>query len=267
MAKKPEIVRAVHDDYFAAGAEIATTNTYNIHKDRFIRDGVPDAFDELNSLACRLAVQARDAHGSGLVAGGIGPLKGSYRPEEGNDIDVAAPAFEAVARGQADYVDLYLIETMSSLAAARGAVTGAKVVGKPVWCAFTVDDDDGSILRSGEPVEETLTLAKELGIEAVLINCSRPEAVTEAVARIAGGDIPVGAYANGFTRITEEFKQPNPHITMLEERKDLTPAAYGDFAEKWAASGAAIIGGCCEVGPAHVAEFSKRLNNGAVRNA
>ena len=131
MAENPEILRAVHADYFAAGAEIATTNTYNIHKDRFVRDGVEDQFDKLNKLACQLAAEARDAHGSGLVAGGIGPLGGSYRPDHGNDFDEAAEAFAEVARGQADIVDLYLIETISSLDAARGAFAGAKVVGKP----------------------------------------------------------------------------------------------------------------------------------------
>lgn len=259
MAERPEIVRAVHDEYFAAGAEIATTNTYNIHRDRFVRDGVPEQFERLNRLACRLAVEARDAHGSGLVAGGIGPLKGSYRPDQGNDPAVAAPAFEEVAAMQAEYVDLFLIETMASIAAARGAVMGASVPGKPVWLAVTVDDDDGTVLRSGEPVTAARDLAAELGVAALLVNCARPEAVSRAVPLLAGAGIPVGAYANGFTRITEAFTGPNPRITMLEERTDLGPAAYADFAERWAADGATIIGGCCEVGPAHIAEVAKKL--------
>lgn len=259
MAKRPDLVRAIHDDYFAAGAEVATTNTYNIHKDRFVRDGVADQFDELNRLACRLAAEARDAHGSGLVAGGIGPLRGSYRPDQGNDPATAAPAFEEVARGQADYVDLYLIETMSSLGAARGAVMGAKVPGKPVWLSFTVDDDDGTVLRSGEPVQDAAALANEMGVAALLINCSRPEAIAQSIPLLKAATMPVGAYANGFTRITEEFKSPNPLITMLDDRKDLDPAAYADFADQWAADGATIIGGCCEVGPTHIAELSRRL--------
>ena len=259
MAENPEIVRAVHDDYFAAGAEIATTNTYNIHRDRFVRDGVEDQFDILNKLACRLAAEARDAHGSGLVAGGIGPLGGSYRPDHGNDLDQAATAFEEVAVGQADYVDLYLVETISSLDAARGAVMGAKVPGKPVWLSFTVDDDDGSIIRSGESVGDAARLAEEMGAAALLINCSRPEAVSQAVALLKGASMPVGAYANGFTRITEAFKSDAPKITDLSERKDLDPAAYADFTDGWVKDGATIIGGCCEVGPAHIAEVVRRL--------
>lgn len=259
MAESPEIVRAVHDDYFAAGAEIATTNTYNIHRDRFVRDGVEDQFDKLNKLGCRLAAEARDAHGAGLVAGGIGPLGGSYRPDHGNDLDHAASAFEEIAVGQADYVDFYVIETIASLDAARGAMAGASVPGKPVWLSFTVDDDDGSIIRSGEMVADALKLAEELGAEAMLINCSRPEAVSDAVSRLSGATIPVGAYANGFTRITEAFKSGAPQITDLTQRKDLDPSAYADFGDAWAASGATIIGGCCEVGPAHIAELTRRL--------
>lgn len=259
MAENPEIVRAVHDDYFAAGAEIATTNTYNIHRDRFVRDGVEDQFDKLNRLGCRLAVEARDAHGSGLVAGGIGPLGGSYRPDHGNDIDQAASAFAEIAVGQADYVDFYLIETIASLDAARGAMAGAKVPGKPVWLSFTVDDDVGSIIRSGESVDDALKLAEELGAAAMLINCSRPEAVSVAIARLSGATIPVGAYANGFTRITEAFKSDTPQITDLSERKDLGPDAYADFCDAWVEDGATIIGGCCEVGPAHIARLKERL--------
>ncbi|MEM7526023.1 MAG: homocysteine S-methyltransferase family protein, partial [Pseudomonadota bacterium] len=257
--EQPEIVRAIHDEYLAAGADVLTTNTYNIHRDRFVRDGVEDEFERLNRLGCRLAVEARDAHGEGLVAGGIGPLVGSYRPDAGNDPDVAAPAFEEIAVMQADYVDLFLLETMSSIAAARGAVMGASVPGKPVWLAITVRDDDGSVLRSGEPVEEALALVEELSVAALLVNCSRPEAVSVAVSRLSGAGAPTGAYANGFTRITEDFQGGRPEITMLEERVDLDPDAYAVFGEAWAKDGATIIGGCCEVGPAHIAELSRRF--------
>ncbi|MEO1610854.1 MAG: homocysteine S-methyltransferase family protein [Pseudomonadota bacterium] len=259
MADNPEIVRAVHADYFAAGADVATTNTYNIHKDRFIRDGVPDQFEKLNRLGCRLAAEARDAYGAGLVAGSLGPLGGSYRPDRGNDVDEAAETFAEVARGQADIVDLYLIETMSSLDAARGAYLGAKSVGKPVWLAYSVDDDDGSRLRSGESVADAVALANELAFDALLINCSRPEAVTTAFKHMGAATMPTGAYANGFTRITDAFKSDNPLITDLNERQDLGPDAYADFAGLWAADGGTIIGGCCEVGPAHIAELTRRF--------
>jgi homocysteine S-methyltransferase len=46
---------------------------------------------------------------------------------------------------------------------------------------------------------------------------------------------------------------------MLSARRDLDPNAYADFADGWATNGATIIGGCCEVGPAHIAELARRL--------
>ncbi len=259
MGENPDIVRSVHDDYFAAGAEIATTNTYNIHKPYFARYAAESDFEKMTRLACELACASRDAHGSGMVAGGIGPMGWSYRPDLGNDLDEAAEIFAEVAVIMADYVDVVLIETMSSLDAARGAVLGTKAANKPVWLSMTVDDYDGGALRSGEPVEDAAALAEELGVEKLFLNCSRPEAVTAAVPRLTvATKTPVGAYANGFTHITDTFKGEGK-ITDLSDRKDLDPNAYADFAEQWVADGATIIGGCCEVGPAHIAEVSRRL--------
>jgi homocysteine S-methyltransferase len=51
-------------------------------------------------------------------------------------------------------------------------------------------------------------------------------------------------------------------VDLLQSRKDLTPAAYADFAESWAEMGATVIGGCCEVGPAHIAELINRFRHG-----
>ncbi|MEM7267674.1 MAG: homocysteine S-methyltransferase family protein [Pseudomonadota bacterium] len=259
MRDDPEIVRAVHDDYFAAGADIATTNTYNIHPSYFAGCPYPDEFEELTRLACELACASRDANGAGVVAGGVGPTGWSYRPELGNDIDAATEEFGEIARIMGDYVDVMLIETMSSHDAARGAVAGSREAGKPIWLSMTVDDFDGGLLRSGDPVESAVSLAEELGVERLFLNCSRPEAMTEALPRITGKGLPIGAYANGFTHITDAFKGDDGQITDLSDRKDLGPNAYADFAEQWAAAGVTTIGGCCEVGPAHIAEVARRL--------
>jgi S-methylmethionine-dependent homocysteine/selenocysteine methylase len=93
----------------------------------------------------------------------------------------------------------------------------------------------------------------------VLINCSRPEAVAAALEIIKGFGKPFGAYANGFTRISEGFLKDAPTVDALEQRTDLGPEAYADFAMGWVGQGATIVGGCCEVGPAHIAELARRL--------
>ena len=78
----PDMVRAVHDSFFKAGADVATTNSYAVLPDRLTPKGLTDRLPELMALACRLACEARDAHGAGLVAGGLGPQGFSYQPDK-----------------------------------------------------------------------------------------------------------------------------------------------------------------------------------------
>ncbi|MGB0412094.1 MAG: homocysteine S-methyltransferase family protein, partial [Pikeienuella sp.] len=199
MMSAPAIVREIHDDYFAAGADIATTNTYNALRDRLANNGVEDRFEGLHATACELAVAARDAAGRGKVAGSLGPLGASYRPDLVPPASEAAPLYAEIAKLQAPYVDLFICETMSSVEQARGALMGAQTVGKPVWLAISVSDEDGTRLRSGEPVEDILPVVADLKPDALLVNCSLPEAVTAALPLLSCVSCPLGAYANGFT--------------------------------------------------------------------
>ncbi|MBT8410529.1 MAG: homocysteine S-methyltransferase family protein [Octadecabacter sp.] len=255
LTDRPELVRAVHDDFFAAGAQVATANTYSIHHDRLIPMGMDDQFEALHRLACEIACAARDAAGGGQVAGALGPLGGSYRT--GDLPEDAIDRFEEICRIQAPLVDLFLIETVSSIAQLRAALTGAFGHGKPVWLGVSVDDLDGTRLRSGEPLDEVMDWAE--GVEALLINCATPEAVTVGLNVIRDFEAPFGAYANGFTGITRSFVQEGATVKELAARTDLTPEAYAAFAEDWVRMGATIIGGCCEVGPAHIAELARRF--------
>ncbi len=260
MMDAPGLVRAVHDDYFRAGAEIATTNSYAIHRDRLDPRGLGYRFAELHEQACRLAVEARDAHGAGRVAGSAGPLGGTYLGDDGPPYDEAAARFDEIARIQAPFVDLFLAESVPSVARARAALDGLSGHGRPVWLAVTVDDEDGTRLRSGEPVAGILDLIAERPVAALLVNCSLPEAVTQALAKLRGASLPLGAYANGFTHIPESFRKPGATVDLLRARDARDPAAYADFAARWAGLGATIVGGCCEVGPAHIARLRQRLS-------
>ena len=258
----PHLVRTVHDEYFAAGAEIATVNSYSLHRDRLDRTGYSDRFFDLHEAACRMACEARDAHGSGLVAGALGPLQQSYIGDDGPPREEAAALFAEIARLQVPYVDLFIAETVPSIGRARATLDGLEGHGKPVWCAVSVMDDDGTRLRSGEPVTAILDEIEGRDVAALLVNCSPPEAVSQALAELSGATVPLGAYANGFNPIPEDYKVIGSTVEMLGRREDLTPAAYADFAEDWARLGATIIGGCCEVGPAHIAELTRRLKPG-----
>ena len=258
----PELVRSVHDRFFAAGADVATTNTYAVLPDRLATFGIADRLEELIETGCRLAADARDQAGCGIVAGSLGPLGFSYRPGNAPPAEEAAAIYAPIARLQARIVDVLLLETMSSIEQARGGLMGAQIAGKPVWLALSVDDADGTRLRSGEPLEAVATLLREFEPSRVLLNCSRPEAVSEGLPILARLHGHVGAYANGFTRIDPRFDRIGATTDVLSARKDIGPAAYAAFARKWVQDGARTVGGCCEITPDHIAELARHLKDG-----
>jgi S-methylmethionine-dependent homocysteine/selenocysteine methylase len=259
MIDRPGIVSEVHAEYFAAGATVATTNSYPVHRDRLVKHGLEDQFEALLEMSVSEATKARDANGSGRVAGAIGPLGASYRPDLCPPLDVAAPLFAEVANILAPRVDLLICETVASVAHAEAALKGCTDLGKPVWIALTVSDDDGSKLRSGEDLTAIKALIEQYEPQAVLVNCSVPEVMETALKIVREFGVAFGAYANGFTKISEAFLKDSPSVDALEARNDLSPAVYADFAMHWVGMGATIVGGCCETGPAHIAEIARRL--------
>ena len=259
-------MRQVHDEFFAAGAEVATTNTYAVLPDRLDANGLLDRLEVLTDTACTLAAQARDHAGDGIVAGALGPIGFSYQPQNVPAPEVAAEIYAPIARRQARIVDVLLLETMSSVAQAEGGLMGASVVGKPVWVALSVSDEDGSKLRSGEDLLEIAPVLARYAPDRVLLNCSRPEAISDGLAVLATLGLPFGAYANGFTKIDKRFNKIGATTDLLTARKELGPRAYADFVDSWRAIGATTLGGCCEIGPAHIAEMARRLKPALLEN-
>lgn len=254
MVDHPGLTAKVHADYFEAGATIATANTYALHKDRLVgtlledRQGwlIQNALDEVHSAQVKAE--------RGRIAGSIGPLVWSYRSEGQPPYAEAVEIFANVAHQLAQRVDLIICETMASVEQAHAALDGARKTGLPVWVSVTLDDEDGSKLRSGEPVSELRSLSPN----AWLANCSAPEAMPAALEVFAAWGKPYGAYANGFTEITKEYLTPGSKTSDLGKR-DLTPDVYADHVMRWIDMGATIVGGCCETGPDHIREIAKRL--------
>jgi homocysteine S-methyltransferase len=259
MIDHPGLVQQIHDDYFAAGASVATTNTYNILHDRLEGVGLDALFHALHLRALAEAHEARAKAGHGMIAGSMGPLGESYRPDLTPAVAVSAPQYAEKARILAPHVDVILLETMSSLGLAEGALQGAQAAGLPVWLSVSVDDRDGSRLRSGEPVAGLRDLIATHPTAAVLANCSMPEAMAAALTILSGMGLPFGAYANGFSEISSLPLPEGGGAPDYTHRHDLTPEKYADFAMAWVAMGATIVGGCCEVGPAHIRHLAARL--------
>ena len=251
MIDHPGMVAAVHADYRAAGATVHTANTYAILRDRLEGTGLEDQFADLHLAAIA------EAQGSGVIAGALGPIGASYRADLVPAHDQAVAIYAEIVELQAPRVDLFIAETVVSVAHARAVLEAAAASGKPVWIAMTVDEKDGTRLRSGELLADALPHLSAAA--AILTNCSSPEAITQSMPVLATAGKPFGGYANGFVKISEGFLGAKPTVDSLTARQDLGPDAYARFAMDWIAQGATIVGGCCEVGPDHIAELARRL--------
>ncbi|MEJ6404099.1 homocysteine S-methyltransferase family protein [Yoonia sp. 2307UL14-13] len=254
MVDHPGMVADIHRDFVAAGARLHVTNTYALHRDRLAGTPLEDRFSDLHRIALDETINACAGHGR--IAGSIGPLIASYRPDIHPDQATAVPLYAEVAQLLAPHVDLLIGETIASITHAKAVLEGARSTAKPVWLAMTVDDQDGTRLRSGEPLADVIAIAD--GASALLANCAAPEAMAAAMDVLATSDKPFGAYANGFTQITKDFLKDKPTVASLRSR-DIDPKTYTQFALGWADQGATILGGCCEIGPAHIAHLATAL--------
>ena len=256
MMDEAHIVEQVHREYINAGAHYITLNSYSATPERLARDANEDLFEPMQAKAIEIAKAAAQGT-TAKIAGCLSPLYGSYQPEFAPDFDTCLATYQRIVECQKAAVDVFLCETMSSIKEAASSTQAAKQSNLPVWCALSVDEDDGTKLRSGEPVLDGAKAAIDAGADAVLINCSPPEQVTKAIKAISSLKVQTGAYANGFQRA--DTLQLGGTVSHLRARVDLDPDTYADFAQQWIDEGATIIGGCCEVGPAHISKLQQRF--------
>lgn len=298
LSLAPDIVRATHLDYIKAGATVITVNSYAVTPfhlgDKFFSEG-----EQLIAVAAKLAFEAVkesreiDSKAPGntsptQIAGCLPPLFGSYQPDlfdPKRAPDIAWPFLEA----QKNYVDIWLMETQSSIIEAKTwhqlitefTDTQNSVANKPIWIAFTLDDSqfdtaaDNAIepdsmvnmptLRSGESITEAVHAMMALHVDAILFNCSQPEvmnsALTTAKAIIdkagqAQKTPQLGVYANAFAP-KQVHKKANTQLRGM--REDTAPEHYLNWATLWQQSGATIIGGCCGIGVEHIALLAEHI--------
>ncbi len=259
LLSEPDLVTAVHRDYIEAGARIITTNTYSASYTRMEMVDMTDKVPLLQQTACELALRARDQAGQArvAVAGSLPPLNGTYRPDLVRDFAVNLEEYARLAALQAPYVDMFICETMSTAQEARAAAQAACAHGKPVWVSWSLQDQAPN-LRSGESIHDAFEALRGLPVGAVLVNCCPPERISQAMAALVATGTPAGGYANGFVAIPVTFL-PGKTREQLKSRTDLGPQEYVVYTDDWVSKGATIIGGCCEVGPAHIRRMRDQL--------
>jgi S-methylmethionine-dependent homocysteine/selenocysteine methylase len=263
LTEAPEQVVQAHTNFIDAGAQVITTNSYaivpfHIGEHRFADEGLG-----LAALSGRLARDAATrTTQSVLVAGSLPPLFGSYQPELFDPFD-APRIIDPLVQGLAEHVDVWLGETLGSVAearAVRNALDRAAVVDRPLWISYTLADSGG--LRSGESVADAVAAALDVGAATIMFNCCQAETIVDAISIAVArtdGSAAVGGYANRFAtpRTTSAIAASgaaNQHVSAL--RDDLDPQTYCEYIARWLDAGATVVGGCCGIEPAHIARIA-----------
>src|SRR4051794_12042363 len=250
---RPEIIERIHRDYFAAGADIATTNTFTattIGQADYAFDA--DVVWEMNVEGARIARRVADEAPHRFVAGSIGPLNVSlslsprvedptYRAATFDQVrDAYAHQIRALREGG---VDLLLVETIFDTLNSKAAIAAAldEAPELPLWLSFTAVDRSGRNL-SGQTVDAFWTSVEHANPLVVGVNCSlgatemRP--FVEELSKVA--TTWVACYPNAGL--------PN-EMGLHDEQPGDTSRFLGEFARDGLVN---IVGGCCGTTPDHV---------------
>lgn len=272
LKTSPETVLAVHREYIEAGADVITTNTFQLnprtylnlfrnidHMRRIGAAGLETLAIECIRIAVRLALQAREVSGDTrvAVAGSCSPLNHCFRPDLAPSHESAYREHAEIARCMRDEgVDFILLESMNTIEEARAGAEAVRDAGLPVWVSFVLGPEANVL--SGEDLSEAVRAVGELGADAVLINCIPPEDVASALQRLkASTNRPVGAYAHIGRYDPPSWKfEFFPNFVGTES---YPPEIYARHTEEWVKLGARIVGGCCGTTPAHIRALKKAL--------
>ena len=263
LYEDPNLVREIHVDYIRAGADVITTNSYGTTRPRMKAVGIEDRFEALLRTAGELASDARDEAGrDGVrIATSLPPLEASYINQFELSYDETKGQFAEMMDILDPYIDIYLGETLSTSFEAFALLEAAQGRGKTTWLALTLVDHGGTDLRGGEKLSEVISQAREYAPDALLVNCCTPDSVQAALPLLQETGIPFGGYANGFVEIPAAWEERGG-VVQLETRTDLSPEVYAGEVKRWIEAGAAIVGGCCETGPAHITRLRQLIDCG-----
>lgn len=247
----PDVLRGVHGEYIATGAQVIIANTFATHRHALEVAGVADDFVAYNQRAVELAVEARVAAGADavVVAGGISNWTWSG----------THPSFEVLRRNTAEQAaamrdggaDLLMLEMMIDINRMRATLDGAATSGLPVWVGLTCGSeqgqpftDDGTVrLRDGERLEEAIGVLDAYDVGAITIMHTVVDMVDDCldVALDAWPGI-VAVYAHSGDYVDDKWIFDGV----------ISPRDYEAYAQRWFDRGIRAIGGCCGIGPDHI---------------
>ena len=257
----PDAVVAAHAAFAAAGAQVATTASYQVSVEGLAAAGLDAA--EARRLVVRSVHLAERGAPEAWIAGSVGPYGAALADGSeytGGYADLLGverlrrwhrPRMQWLAEAGADVL---ACETVPAAAEAEALLAEADMLGLPVWLSLTTVVDGEGVVRTrrGEPAAEVFAMAREVdAVVAVGVNCTDPGGVLPAVTAATVSGKPVVVYPNS----GEGWDAAGRRWTGSA---GLSPAD----ALTWVAAGARLVGGCCRVGPGAVAALARALRPG-----
>ncbi len=267
LLEQPDLIRQVHQDYFAAGAQCAITASYQATPQGYAARGIDLVqAHRLIARSVELAQQARQAHlarhpqaDALLVAGSVGPYgayladgseyRGDYTLPQAVLRDFHRPRIAALMEAG---VDLLVCETQPSLAEMVALLQVLEEFpGVVAWFACTLRD--ATHLSDGTPLREVVALLDgHPQVVALGVNCVAPSLATAALRHLATlTRLPLVVYPNAGERYGAERK--------CWQADSADAGALVDHLAAWRAAGARLIGGCCRTTPQDIAQLARRL--------
>jgi 5-methyltetrahydrofolate--homocysteine methyltransferase len=261
---RPEVVLGIHRDYFAAGADIATTNTFTATRIGQADYGLEDYAAEMSLEGARIARKAADEVG-GFVAGSVGPLNVSLSVSpKVDDPAYRAVTFDAVRAAYAEQiaairdggVDILLIETIFDTLNAKAAIVAAQDVAPelPLWLSFTAIDLSGRNL-SGQTVEAFWTSVEHARPLIAGVNCSL-------------GAREMRPFLEDLSALADTYVASHPNAGLPNEfgTHDEQPGDTSRLLREFASDGLVnVVGGCCGTTPEHTRAIADAVRGLAPR--
>lgn len=239
---QPGLVKNIHQEYIAAGADIIETNSFGANRYKLQPHGFDDKVYDINYKAAQIAREV--AAERMFVAGAMGPLGATLKPYGNLSIAEAEQVFQEQAIALAEGgVDLIILETFGDLTEITTAIKAIKsVVDLPVIAQMTFNADSSTLIgASPETVVKTL---RNAGADILGANCSvGPKPMLEVIERMSKvTDVPLSAQPNA----------GNPNLIGGRYIYLSSPEYHAEYAKRFITAGASIIGGCCGTTPAHI---------------
>src|SRR6201994_1964275 len=261
---RPDIVRSVHDAYFAVGADCVTTNTFGANLANLGEYDIADRIEELSEAGARIAREAADAAATPghprWVLGSMGP--GTKLPTLGHvTFAVLRDAYQQNAAGLLrGGADALIVETCQDLLQTKAAIIGARRAitevtsgtGRDVVLIAHVTIETTGTMLLGSEIGAALTALEPLGIDLIGLNCATgPEEMSEHLRYLAAhARVPLSCMPNAGL----------PELTSDGARYPLTATQLADAHERFTTEfGLSLVGGCCGTTPEHIAAVVDRV--------